>query len=47
MFIFFQVPEIRDSILKKYAGKWRSIAKTQSKKYFTLSDADMTEQAKK
>ncbi|XP_069101042.1 zinc finger MYND domain-containing protein 10-like [Argopecten irradians] len=45
--ILEQVPEIRDKILSDNEGKWKQIAKKQSKTHFNPSQADIRAQAKR
>ncbi|XP_074645727.1 zinc finger MYND domain-containing protein 10-like [Tubulanus polymorphus] len=46
-FVLEQVPEIQETILRMYEGKWKSIAKKQCKTYFNQSKSKMQEQAKR
>ncbi|XP_052260834.1 zinc finger MYND domain-containing protein 10-like isoform X2 [Dreissena polymorpha] len=45
--ILEQVPEVRDTILRSNAGKWRKIAKKQIKSFFDPSTSDLKMQAKR
>lgn len=45
--IFFQLPEMRDNILQVNEGRWKKIAKKQSKTVFNPSESDMRAQAKR
>ncbi|PVD24217.1 hypothetical protein C0Q70_14687 [Pomacea canaliculata] len=42
-----QVPEIRNSVLKKYEGKWEKLAKEQIKSFFNPSEEEIKEQARR
>lgn len=42
-----QMPEIMDGILKENEGKWKAIAKFQMKNYFTPSQQQIVDQAKR
>ena len=43
----YQVPEIRDNLLRKYEGKWKKIAKQQMRTVFNPSEAEIREQARR
>ena len=43
----YQVPEIRDNLLRRYDGKWKKIAKQQMKFFFNPSNAEIQEQARR
>lgn len=45
--ILEQIPEMRDDILRENEGKWKKIAKKQSKTVFNPSESDMRAQAKR
>ncbi|ESO83594.1 hypothetical protein LOTGIDRAFT_179706 [Lottia gigantea] len=42
-----QLPEIRDSIINEYNGKWKKMAVQQSKTQFNPSNCDIQQQAKR